>query len=101
LTAAGDAIVVAEGATLVFTATVTPSLDLQEYVIKWSTSDATKATVATQYTQGLTNTITGVAAGAVNIVAEVVDYYMVNGAPAYKSLTPAVTDTYAITVEAA
>ena len=97
----GDAIAVDEGATLVFTATVTPSLDSQEYVIKWTSSDITKATIATQYTQGLTNTITGVAAGAVNIVAEVVDYYMVNGAPAYKSLTPAVTDTYAITVEAA
>lgn len=96
---AGGAVVVDEGATLVFTATVSPSLDAQEYVIKWTSSDTDTATVATQYTQSLTNTITGVAAGAVNIVAEVVDLAFVNGSPTYTSLDPVVNDTFALTVE--
>jgi uncharacterized protein YjdB len=99
LATAGDAIVVDEGATLVFTATVTPSLDAQKYVIKWTSSDTDKATVATQYTQTLTNTITGVAAGAVNIVAEVVDLGFDDGSPTYTALDPVVNDTFALTVE--
>ncbi len=54
--------------------------------------------MATQYTEVLTNTVTGVAAGSTNIVAEVMDVVYVNGSRTYVSFSPAITDTFALTV---
>ncbi len=54
--------------------------------------------MATQYTEGLTNTVTGVAAGSTNIVAEVMDVVYVNGSRTYVALDPVVNDTFALTV---
>lgn len=92
---------VGEGATLLFTATVLPSLNSLDYIIKWTVDDDTYGDVTNVYTEGLTNTLTGIAAGTVTVTAEVMDVVYVGGSRTYVSFDTPITDSVEITVNAA
>jgi len=96
LASAGDAVEVDVDATLAFTATPDETLNTQHYRIVWSVDDETKGTVVD--TQGTSNTLTGVAAGTVNVTAEIKQVSWVDGVLTLTSFDTPISDTIEITV---
>jgi len=70
--------------------------DYNDAVIVWSVNDEDLGTLSSTSNTGAT--VTGVGAGSLVVTAEI-KYYLPNGG-ALTSFSPAVTDTFEITVEA-